>query len=559
MPPSSLNAIMADVAPVASACLLVTLVTMAGCVVVHRRHHVIRRSLAKARTEAARLAEVINRSTEAVIICDRGGAEIYANDAARRLEEQIGHPVRPEVEAIPPLRPAAQRHNDESGATDATLPERDEIRLTAEDGKTVHLVRSTVRITDPTENVECVALLMLDFTKERQIEDQRRRLVEILESSPNFVAMTNANREIEYLSRGARELCGLPPGDPEKLGFDIPAGLERPRDWLYSDKAWNLIANEAIPTVEKTGIWQGETEILAADGQTVPVMQIVMEHSCPSDQVRYYSTIISDISSWKRMEQRLVDAQVAERCANTAKSGFLAAMSHEIRTPLNAIVGFSDMLRLEVFGPIGNERYTDYVNDIFAAGQHLLSLIDDVLDLSKIEAGKLTLEIERIDLVDCARRSIMYVKERAARHRLDLNFTAECDEAACLADSRSVRQVMLNLLSNAVKYTPEGGRIDVCVRLSPMGLPSFSVTDTGIGIPENELEEIFSAFNRSAKVTRMPIQGAGLGLAITRQLIETQGGTLVVESKENAGSTFSFTLPAAGIVAEPIELAAVAE
>jgi signal transduction histidine kinase len=225
--------------------------------------------------------------------------------------------------------------------------------------------------------------------------------------------------------------------------------------------------------------------------------------------------------------------------ASRHKSDFLATMSHELRTPLNAIIGFSEVLHEQMFGEL-NERQLAYVNDVLAAGKHLLSLINDVLDLAKIEAGRMELELSEVDLPDVLRSAVSMHSERAGRGGIALALTTEPTEITITADERRVRQIVFNLLSNAVKFTPADGRVDVFARLDD-GRVEIAVADTGPGIASEDLETIFEEFEQASDGKKA--EGTGLGLPLSRRLVELHGGRLWVESRPGEGSTFRFTLP----------------
>jgi signal transduction histidine kinase len=226
--------------------------------------------------------------------------------------------------------------------------------------------------------------------------------------------------------------------------------------------------------------------------------------------------------------------------ASRHKSDFLATMSHELRTPLNAIIGFSEVLNEQMFGEL-NERQLAYVNDVLGAGRHLLSLINDVLDLAKIEAGRLDLELSQVALPDILRSAVSMHSERADRAGIALNLSTEPEEITITADELRVRQVVFNLLSNAVKFTPSGGRIDISA-LANNGQVEIAVADTGPGISAEDIESIFEEFEQTTAGKQA--EGTGLGLPLSRKLVELHGGRLWVESAPGKGSTFRFTLPA---------------
>jgi signal transduction histidine kinase len=225
--------------------------------------------------------------------------------------------------------------------------------------------------------------------------------------------------------------------------------------------------------------------------------------------------------------------------ASRHKSDFLATMSHELRTPLNSIIGFSEVLREQMFGEL-NERQLAYVDDVLDAGKHLLSLINDVLDLAKVEAGRMELELSEVALPELLESAISMHSEQASRGDIELSLNSEPNEITVPADERRLRQVVFNLLSNAIKFTPPGGHVDVSARLAN-GQVAIAIADTGPGISAAELETIFEEFEQTTHGKRA--DGTGLGLPLSRKLVELHGGRLWAESAAGRGSTFRFTLP----------------
>jgi GAF domain-containing protein len=239
---------------------------------------------------------------------------------------------------------------------------------------------------------------------------------------------------------------------------------------------------------------------------------------------------------FREIEQKSRQLEVASQ----HKSEFLANMSHELRTPLNAIIGFSEVLTDRMFGEL-NEKQEEYLKDIYASGTHLLSLINDILDLSKIEAGRMELELTDFHLPTAIENALMLVRERAGRRSLTLQTNIDERLGQIQADERKVRQVVLNLLSNAIKFTPEGGRIEVGAAPKD-GFVEVSVSDTGIGIAPEDQEKVFEEF-RQVGTAAKKIEGTGLGLTLCRKFVELHGGRIWVKSEVGVGSTFSFSLP----------------
>ena len=264
--------------------------------------------------------------------------------------------------------------------------------------------------------------------------------------------------------------------------------------------------------------------------KTVDLLQTFASHA---------AVAIQNARLFREIEQKSRELEAASR----HKSEFLANMSHELRTPLNAIIGFSEVLSEGMFGEI-NKKQTEYLKDILESGQHLLSLINDVLDLSKIEAGRMELEATDFDLPTVVENALILVRERAGRRRIALGRTLDERLGRIRGDERKVKQVLLNLLSNALKFTPEGGRIDVSARVHD-DVAEISVTDTGVGIGPADQEAVFEEF-RQVGTAAKKVEGTGLGLALSRKFIELHGGRIWVKSEVGVGSTFTFTLPRPG-------------
>ena len=242
-----------------------------------------------------------------------------------------------------------------------------------------------------------------------------------------------------------------------------------------------------------------------------------------------------------RLFHELQDKTRQLEAANQHKSEFLANMSHELRTPLNAIIGFSEVLLERMFGEL-NDKQDDYLKDIHSSGKHLLSLINDILDLSKIEAGRMELDVDSFDAPAAIGNALTLVRERAQRHGIALSQEVAPEVGEIRADERKFKQILLNLLTNAVKFTPDGGRVDVRARLAD-GVLEVAVADTGIGIAPEDQAAVFEEFRQVGRHYTNKQEGTGLGLALTRRFVELHGGTLRLDSEPGRGSTFSFTLP----------------
>jgi signal transduction histidine kinase len=242
-----------------------------------------------------------------------------------------------------------------------------------------------------------------------------------------------------------------------------------------------------------------------------------------------------------RLFREIADKSRLLEAASRHKSEFLANMSHELRTPLNAILGFSEVLAERMFGEV-NEKQAEYLQDILSSGRHLLSLINDILDLSKVEAGRIELELGRFHLPTALDNALILVRERATRHGITLTQTVAEGVGDIVADERKVKQILLNLLSNAVKFTPEGGRVGLTATAAE-GVLTIAVSDTGIGIAPEDQAAIFEEFRQVGRDDARTQEGTGLGLTLAKKFVELHGGRIWVQSQVGQGSTFTFTLP----------------
>ncbi len=254
-------------------------------------------------------------------------------------------------------------------------------------------------------------------------------------------------------------------------------------------------------------------------------------------------SIYSDVTDIKASERKLIEARSQAELANRAKGDFLANMSHELRTPLNAIIGFSEVISNELFGPIANEKYLEYIRDIHASSLHLLSIINDVLDMSKIEAGKVELAQEVVPMQSLIGEVMRMVHERARSRDIELIAQMSKEEVDIWADERSMKQIFLNLLSNAIKFSREGGTVQVRVMADGPDVALFEIEDHGIGMNEEEQERALQPFGQAQPATTRTYGGTGLGLPITKGLVEAHGGTLTISSRAGHGTTVRVVLP----------------
>jgi PAS domain S-box-containing protein len=357
--------------------------------------------------------------------------------------------------------------------------------------------------------------LIQDVTARKRLEDETRQLAVFPETNPNIVARLRPDGESLYMNPVLRQL--LADAGASAVAEALPAGYR-----------------EIIGEVLERGVVVRNIEH-ACNGRTF---------SCqftPAPDGESVYVFGQDITELTENRRRLQLAKEEAERANNAKSEFLASMSHELRTPLNAVIGFSDVLEEQHFGSL-NEKQLEYVRDIEESGRHLLELINEILDLAKIEAESVVLDYERVDLAGLLRDSLTMIRDRTAAHAITLDVEIEPD-ISVEADARRLRQVQYNLLSNAAKFTPDGGRI----RVSAHAMEDDAVVcveDTGIGVDPALQEAIFEPFYQVRSDLSAKTPGTGLGLPLSRELVEMHGGRLWVESAgEGKGSQFCYTVP----------------
>jgi signal transduction histidine kinase len=286
-----------------------------------------------------------------------------------------------------------------------------------------------------------------------------------------------------------------------------------------------------------------EAMALVADGD----LDCAIPYERRSDEVGRLARALRVFRTNAIEKQGLRIAKEGAEAANRAKSEFLANMSHELRTPLNAVIGFSEIIKDQLYGPAGDDRYSTYAANIFQSGHHLLQLINEILDLSKLEAGQLKLNEEDVDLADTIGSCVSLMEEQAKRSKIQLSTNIDGGLPPIHGDSRRMRQILLNLLSNAVKFTPEGGLVRVSAFRRNGGL-AIAVSDNGIGIDPGDFEKALAPFGQVESTLSRKFEGTGLGLPLAKHLIEMHGGTLSLESEVNGGTTVTIFLPPERII-----------
>ncbi|HAJ38804.1 MAG TPA: hypothetical protein DCL15_24315 [Chloroflexi bacterium] len=415
-----------------------------------------------------------------------------------------------------------------------------QIQLQRADGDNgyVSLRAKAVRRADRVIRVVCTAL---DVTEQRRAEQAQHRQTAILEATTDLVANWTPQGELTYLNLGGRRMLGIGPD------VDITRLTLRS---LYTADAWRIIEREAIPTAARRGIWAGDSVILHAEGVEVPVSQVIIAHRDGHDAVEYYSTIMRDMLLQKQAEEalrrsrdELSTANIALERAARLKDEFLASMSHELRTPMTSILGLTEALREQLYGSL-NEKQLRAVHTIEQSGQHLLDLINDILDLSKIEAGQFQLYRAPCSVDETCMAALQMIKGMAQQKHQSVGFTINLTSIEIEADQRRLKQMLVNLLSNAVKFTPEGGQLGLDVQADVKeGVVRFQVWDRGIGIAQEDFARLFRPFTQLDGRLARQYSGTGLGLSLVRRMAELHGGSVSVESSVGEGSRFTLSLP----------------
>lgn len=391
--------------------------------------------------------------------------------------------------------------------------------------------------------------------------ESARPMAEVIQLTPRAPA-SEADQELRAILDTAAD--GIITLDPEAKIHTFSAGAEAIFGYRIAEVAgkpfFDLLAPESRKVVrDYLAALQGpglaavfndgrEVTALVSQGGTAPLFLTIGRLQATRSQAAFCA-VVRDITQWKKTEADLREAKERAEATSRQKSEFLASVSHELRTPLNAIMGFSEVMRLGRFGEIDNEKYRGYVQDIHASGAHLLSLINDLLDLSKVEAGKLELNFTAVSLSDVADYVLRLTQEQATAARVVLRKSMPADLPNVVADLRSMRQAMLNLVSNAIKFTDAGGQVVISAQLIASGELKLRVKDTGIGMDEDQLRGALEPFGRVITEGR-EAQGTGLGLPLTKALVEANRARLQLISEPRKGTLAEITFPTTRVLAE---------
>jgi PAS domain S-box-containing protein len=375
--------------------------------------------------------------------------------------------------------------------------------------------------------------------KTSMADEELRAILDV--ASDGIITLDKDGRVISF-SAGAESIFGLNASSVigTGLGELLTAESRKSlRDYLAA------LSGPGLASVFNDG-----REVTAANrqGGTVPLFLTVGKIQTPSSRAAF-CVVVRDITSFKRTEKELREAKEVAETASRQKSEFLARISHELRTPLNAIMGFSEVMQQERFGPLRNDKYKAYANDIHTSGSHLLSLINDLLDLSKVEAGKLELDFTAVSLEETSDHAIKLLQQQATLSRILVRKSFSNKLPRVVADHRALKQIIINLLSNAIKYTNAGGEVIVSAAFEKNGEVKFRVKDSGIGMTEEQLLEALQPFTRLETPGR-DRQGTGLGLPLTKALVEANRARFAISSAPGKGTLAEIIFPGTRVLAD---------
>jgi PAS domain S-box-containing protein len=478
------------------------------------------------------------------VLISRGAMPVYANRALLDLTE---HPSLDHLLAAGGLERLFQGPGPvdaESGASTAAIvtgnrdvvPVESKLQAISWEGQPASLI--TVRRASEVAHFATAQTLQLELQhREAELRESRA----ILDIATDGVAILDADGRILSLNRSAEALFGYRENEVAGEPFRMLIAQESRR--LVEDYLLQLKSG-AVRRADYDG-----HEVHAAVHQrgTIPIF-LTLNRIGGDQGPAKLCAVIRDMSSWKRAEHEAHEAREEAERASAIKTDFLAKVSHEIRTPLNAIIGFAEVIMDERLGPIGTERYKDYLRDIHKSGTHVMSLVNDLLDLSKIEAGKMVLDIKSVDANAIIGECVALMQPQANRERVIMRLALAPRLVQIAADERSVRQIVLNLLSNAVKYNEPGGQVIVSTAITEAGHVAIRIKDTGIGMSEAEIALALEPFRQVA--TARSVTGTGLGLPLTKALVEANRANFTIRSRKNEGTLVEVSFPPARVLAE---------
>jgi PAS domain S-box-containing protein len=385
-----------------------------------------------------------------------------------------------------------------------------------------------------------VATETVSASEREHLEERLSELRTIIDTATDGVILINPDGTIRSISRPAEALFGTDGDKVEGRAFASLFAIESQRsarDYL------NGLSENGVASVLNDG-----REVIGreAQGRFIPLFMTIGRLPGESG----YCAVLRDITQWKRAEEELTQARTQAERASSQKTEFLARVSHEIRTPLNAIIGFSELMMDEKFGPIGSDRYRDYLRDINRSGNHVLDLVNDLLDISKIEAGEQEMDYQAVSLNDALGESVAMMQPQANRNRVIIRSSLSSRLPEVVADLRSVRQIALNLLSNAIRYTQAGGQVIVSTSYEPSGDVVMRVRDTGIGMSLAEIDQAMKPFKQINALKRGRHDGTGLGLPLTKAMVEANRARFTILSTPGEGTLVEVSFPSTRVLAD---------
>ncbi len=377
-------------------------------------------------------------------------------------------------------------------------------------------------------------------TRHEDLSGRVEELSAILDTATDGVVLLTGGGVIRSLNRSAEALFGFESDELAGKPFTSLFAVESQKS------ASDYLAGLSGPGV--ASVLNDGREVIGreAQGRFIPLFMTMGR--LPED--RGYCAVMRDITQWKRAEEQLTQARGQAEKASSLKTEFLARISHEVRTPLNAIIGFSELMMDEKFGPIGNERYRDYLRDINRSGNHVLDLVNDLLDISKIEAGEQEMDFESVSLNDALADTVAMMQPDANRERVIIRSSFASNLPDVVADLRSIKQIALNLLSNAIRFTPAGGQVIVSTAYDLSGDVIMRVRDTGIGMTRNEVEQALRPFKQITSLKKRRNDGTGLGLPLTKAMVEANRAAFSIESKPDEGTIVEIVFPSTRVLAD---------
>lgn len=500
------------------------------------------------RESEERYRQLIDLTPEAVFVqCD--GANVFANRAAAEIlgadtpESLIGLSTTDYIH--PDCLTALHKRHEQLLDSDRPLPFREFIYMRL-DGAEVTVESAIAPMS--WQGRPATLVVAHDITERKQAEEALRaselRMSRMLDITPEAVIAIDSDHRIELFNQAAEDVFGY--SADEMVGQPLDVLL--PAD---AKKSHHKFIGRFAKSSEPSRLMSRRGELVGVkkDGTEFPATASISKMELGGDMI--FTAIFHDISNRKSAEMTMFAAMEEAKVANRAKSEFLANMSHEFRTPLNAIIGFSEVMTNETFGRIGNARYREYIQDIHYSAGHLRDLITDILDLSKVESGMDELYEENVDIPVLVNAILRLVRQRADEHGIDLSLEIVEELPALRADQRKLKQILVNLLSNAVKFTPSGGKVSLRAWCNESSGHVFQIIDTGIGIASDDIPKVLTQFGQADGAFNRKKEGTGLGLPLTKSLIELHGGSFDLQSEIGLGTTVTARFPARRIVRAP--------